>query len=178
MWLSVKRRRFVEGDVEQVGAPDFVDLVSAIAKLCDLYGYPEYGKLPLDEGKARLLELLREYPALVVVDDVDSLDEAGGRAVTEALSRGTFDPSALAVLCETFRREAGRPVPLPVTFGSHVPERDVVPHDLGGYDDDCFRRLAARPRLPSIQGSPRRAPCPRDQESPVAGADRRRARRT
>jgi len=85
----------------------------------------------LDDGRnigsvtARVLSLLDLYGAAVL-----------GRAVTEALSRGTFDPSALAVLCETFRREAGRPVPLPVTFGRHVPERDVVPHDLGGYDDD------------------------------------------
>jgi tetratricopeptide (TPR) repeat protein len=77
MWLSAKRRRFVEGDVEQIGAPDFVDLKSAVVKLSEHYGYPEIGKLPLEEGKARLLELLREFPALVVLDDVDSLDESG-----------------------------------------------------------------------------------------------------
>ncbi len=77
MWLSAKRRRFVEGDIEQIGAPDFIDLASAIAKLCDLYGFPEYGKLPLAEGRAHLLALLTAFPALVVVDDADSLDESG-----------------------------------------------------------------------------------------------------
>lgn len=85
----------------------------------------------LDDGRnvgfttARVLSLLDLYGAPIL-----------GRAVAEALTRDTFDPGALAVLCETFRRDAGRPVPLPVTFASHVPERDVIPHDLGGYDDD------------------------------------------
>ena len=74
---------------------------------------------------ARALALLDSYGTAVLK-----------RAVAEAIHRHTFDPGALAVLCETFRRADGRPVSLPVTFASHVPERDVVPHDLGGYDGD------------------------------------------
>jgi tetratricopeptide (TPR) repeat protein len=77
MWLSAKRRRFVEGDVEAIATPDFFDLGTALAKVADLFGYPEYGSLPTEEAKVRVLELFRVYPALVVIDDVDSLDESG-----------------------------------------------------------------------------------------------------
>ena len=54
-------------------------------------------------------------------------------AVTEALQRGTYDLGALNILCEQ-RRHHPSP-PLPVQFGDHVPERDVLAHDLGDYDD-------------------------------------------
>lgn len=54
-------------------------------------------------------------------------------AVAELLDRGQHDFGALALLCEKSR---SRPKPnLPIEFGSHVPEHDVIPHDLGGYDD-------------------------------------------
>jgi hypothetical protein len=51
------------------------------------------------------------------------------------IERGTHDPGAIAILCEQERRQCGAPVPLAVSFGAHVRERDVIPHDLGGYDD-------------------------------------------
>ena len=57
-----------------------------------------------------------------------------GEAVTEIVARGTHDPGALAILCEQRRRAAEMPVPIEVLLGDHVPDRDVVPHDLGGYD--------------------------------------------
>ena len=57
-----------------------------------------------------------------------------GEAVTEIVARGTHDPGALAILCEQRRRAAEMPVPIEVRLGDHVPDRDVVPHDLGGYD--------------------------------------------
>jgi transposase len=56
------------------------------------------------------------------------------RAVAEALARGTHDPGALAVLCEQARSKANRPIPTAMDLGAHVHDRDVVPHDLGGYD--------------------------------------------
>jgi len=56
------------------------------------------------------------------------------QAVTELVARGTHDPGALAILCEQRRRAAEKPVPIEVRLGDHVPDRDVVPHDLGGYD--------------------------------------------
>jgi hypothetical protein len=56
-----------------------------------------------------------------------------GQAVEALLERGSHDWGALAVLCDQLQRPA-RPV-LPLALGEHVPDREVVPHDLGGYDD-------------------------------------------
>jgi len=61
--------------------------------------------------------------------------EALRAAVAEAIARGTEDPGALGHLCEQRRRAARQPVPTPVRFGEHVRDADVIPHDLGGYDD-------------------------------------------
>jgi len=73
---------------------------------------------------ARTLRLLDLYGADVL-----------GSAVAEALQRGIHDPGALAMLCEQARLDAARPIPIPIELGDHVPDRDVIPHDLGGYDE-------------------------------------------
>ena len=57
-----------------------------------------------------------------------------GAAAREAITRGTHDPGALAVLCEERRRAADSPVPIDINLGDHVPDRDVIPHDLESYD--------------------------------------------
>jgi len=56
-------------------------------------------------------------------------------AVTEILQRGLHDPGALAQLCEQQRRARSRPVPIEIRVPSHVPDRDVIPHNLEDYDD-------------------------------------------
>jgi hypothetical protein len=61
--------------------------------------------------------------------------EALRGAVTEALARGSEDPGALGHLCEQQRSAANKPVPTPVSFGDHVRDVEVVPHDLGDYDE-------------------------------------------
>ena len=66
------------------------------------------------------------------------LDEYGPEVFKEAIDRilkeGTHDPSRIRVVCEEIRCSTGeKPTQVPV-FGANVPERDVVPHDLGGYD--------------------------------------------
>jgi hypothetical protein len=73
---------------------------------------------------ARTIQLLDAYGAPVVRS-----------AVAEMIERGTHDVGALAVLCEQRRRRRRGPMATVVAFGGHVPERDVVPHDLGGYDE-------------------------------------------
>jgi hypothetical protein len=71
----------------------------------------------------RTLGLLDAYGAAVL-----------SHAVADMVARGTHDPGALAILCEQRRQGAGAP-PLAVHFSDHVRDRDVIPHDLGGYDD-------------------------------------------
>jgi hypothetical protein len=56
------------------------------------------------------------------------------KAVTDTIERGTHDPGEIGVLCEKHRRGADAPLPMDVRLGDHVPDRDVIPHDLGGYD--------------------------------------------
>jgi transposase len=73
---------------------------------------------------ARTVGLLRLYGGQILA-----------RAVAEALQRQTHDPGGLAILCEQARRELCRPIPTPLDLGQHVPDRDVIPHDLGGYDE-------------------------------------------
>jgi transposase len=55
--------------------------------------------------------------------------------VADMLARGTHDRGAMAILCEQRRRRTAGPAPLALALGEHVVERDVVPHDLGGYDE-------------------------------------------
>jgi len=56
-------------------------------------------------------------------------------AVTAIIDRGLHDPGALAQWCEQKRRTLARPVPVEITLTSHVPDRDVIPHNLEDYDD-------------------------------------------
>lgn len=58
------------------------------------------------------------------------------REVTaDMLARGIHDRGAMAILCEQKRRGRAGPSPLAIQLGQHVVERDVIPHDLGGYDE-------------------------------------------
>lgn len=61
-------------------------------------------------------------------------DDALGQAVAQALEKGLHDPGALATLCEQARIAQDRPMPVSLEFADHVRDRDVLPHDLGGYD--------------------------------------------
>ena len=60
-------------------------------------------------------------------------------AVTELIQRGLHDPGALSQLCEQQRRAQSRPVPIELAVHSHVPDRDVIPHNLEDYDDRSQR---------------------------------------
>ena len=55
--------------------------------------------------------------------------------VADMIARGIHDRGAMAILCEQRRRRHAGPPPILVELGAHVIERDVVPHDLGGYDE-------------------------------------------
>ena len=60
-------------------------------------------------------------------------------AVTEIIARGLHDPGALAQWCEQKRRALTRPVPVELVLNPHVPDRDVIPHNLEDYDDSPKR---------------------------------------
>jgi hypothetical protein len=73
LWLSSKRRRFLEGKTIDITEPDFSDLDSALNCLLNHYGWVEEISNPVESKRKRVLELLSEFPAFVVVDDIDSL---------------------------------------------------------------------------------------------------------
>ena len=60
--------------------------------------------------------------------------EVLAQAVAAVLARGLHDPGALALRCEEARRAADRPVPVVLELGPHVPDSEVIPHNLGQYD--------------------------------------------
>jgi len=75
IWVSAKRRRFQEGRTTRVESPDFEDLESAVNRLLIAYGCEQDLSKPLAEKRDQLLYLLNEFPAFLVVDDIDSVFE-------------------------------------------------------------------------------------------------------
>lgn len=63
-------------------SPDFTDLETAIDKLLAGYGFTAESTKTLEEKRDLALELLTELPALVIVDDLDSLEGEDERAIT------------------------------------------------------------------------------------------------
>lgn len=55
--------------------------------------------------------------------------------IADMTARGIHDRGAMAILCEQRRKRRAGPAPIIVELGQHVVERDVIPHDLGGYDE-------------------------------------------
>jgi hypothetical protein len=120
--LSEHRKALVErkrAAVENKGRDRLRAEVPSIDQLLQLWA---------DDGRviglqvARTCKLLDLYGARILTE-----------AVTELLDRGSHDYGTLSLLCEQRR---GRPnVVLPLELAPHVHDRDVVQHDLGGYDD-------------------------------------------
>jgi hypothetical protein len=102
------------------------------------------GRDRLRAGVPRIDELLRlwledgRYVGSLVGRTCKLLDLYGSAvlaaAVEQLLDKGSHDYGALAILCEKQRTRPRRMLPL--ELAPHVKDRDVIPHDLGGYDDD------------------------------------------
>ena len=74
LWLSAKRRKYIDGRTVDVNTVDFHDLDSAISALLVQYGWVDEVANPLNEKKEFLVKLLNDFPSLIVVDDIDSID--------------------------------------------------------------------------------------------------------
>lgn len=74
LWLSAKKRKFQEGEVQSIETPDFSDLNSALDCILSHYGWVEEVMGSIESKRKLALELLKQFPALVVVDDIDSVD--------------------------------------------------------------------------------------------------------
>ena len=76
LWMSAKRRRFLEGTAILVDRPDFQDKNSAIRTIINLYGAPD-----TSASEESALSLLSDFPALLIVDDIDTLEADGEDAI-------------------------------------------------------------------------------------------------
>lgn len=97
LWLSAKKRRFQEGAILSIETPDFSDLDSALSCILSHYGWVEEALQPIESKRKLALDLLRQFPALLVVDDIDSVDtenenviEFFSLQITETLSKVLF----------------------------------------------------------------------------------------
>jgi len=73
-WLSAKRQKFDEGVTQKIAEPDFHDVDSALSCILRYYGWIDELSGTIERKRERALELLDSFPALMVVDDVDSLE--------------------------------------------------------------------------------------------------------
>lgn len=104
-WMSAKQRRFREGKPVPIPSPDFHNMDSALSYILECYGWLEETDLPAEGKHDRVLELLNEFPALIVVDDVDSL-EGKDEAVIEFFAF-TVGKTKSKVLLTTRRQPFG-----------------------------------------------------------------------
>jgi transposase len=65
-------------------------------------------------------------------------EEIFALAVNEVTEKELRDIGALAVICDRMRRKRSQPLPIGIALPSHIQEQDqdVVPHDLGNYDEE------------------------------------------
>lgn len=63
----------------------------------------------------------------------DYSDDVFAAAIEDFIVRGLVDPAAITALCEHHR--LSRVPRMTAAAPHHVDDRDVTPHDLGGYDD-------------------------------------------
>jgi len=80
-WLSAKKRRFVDGSTVAIRNPDFHNLETALDLLALEYGKDRLLNQTLQVKKNAVLKLLAKAPALLIVDDIDSIDAAESEVV-------------------------------------------------------------------------------------------------
>lgn len=94
IWITAKRKRFLEGRVISAN-PDFNDLDSALSQILISYGWLDEINQSIPDKEKMVLELLKEFPALIVVDDVDSLGSENEDAISFFVLRTSYTKSKI-----------------------------------------------------------------------------------
>lgn len=101
LWISAKKRRFEESTILDIARPDFQNLDGALDRLLKEFGDSDNMGKTTDAKRAVVLSLLNDFPSLIVVDDIDSID-ATDEDVVEFF---TFDaPRTASKILLTSRR--------------------------------------------------------------------------
>ena len=93
IWLTAKARRFAIGAGIETNDPDFWDLESALTGVLTAYGAVDVEQMDLSQKRQSTLEYLTALPALLVLDDVDSLEDTGIEAMNFFLFQAAATPS-------------------------------------------------------------------------------------
>ncbi len=81
VWMSAKRRKFEDSETRVIAQPDFWDLDSALDCLLRAFGAGEDLGKSINARIEATLQLLRDFPSLIVVDDIDSIDQQNEEVV-------------------------------------------------------------------------------------------------
>ena len=93
IWLSAKRKKFVEGQTTDIDSPDFWDFESALDRVLDEYGSLDKDSISIEEKKREALDFFQQLPALVIIDDVNSLEGDLANTVSWFLWEAAKTPS-------------------------------------------------------------------------------------
>jgi hypothetical protein len=77
-WMSAKKRRFIEGSTMSIDRPDFSDKNTAISLILAFFGVD--AKLE-EDPESKVIEVLEEFPTLLIVDDIDTVQGEGEDAI-------------------------------------------------------------------------------------------------
>lgn len=78
-WVSAKRRRFVEGTTILVDRPDFYNKETAISAILSFFGASR--KDTVEENEEQVFALLTDFPSLLIIDDIDTVEADGEDAI-------------------------------------------------------------------------------------------------
>ena len=138
IWMSAKARRFVSGRSVDIDSPDFDDLRSALDRVLEAYAAIELEEeMDINERKHICLNYLKELPALVILDDIDSLEGKNIEAMNFFVRDANVTPSKVLL---TSRR---------VPFGFEP----TVTQISGLEDSDSINFIASRIELYDIDSS-------------------------
>ena len=101
IWLSAKSRRFESGQTIEIKSPNFEDLNSALDWVLRAYGSPDFESKDLQEKADECRNYLSQLPALIVLDDVDTLE---GGDLNSVMSYFVYNPPARSKVLLTSRR--------------------------------------------------------------------------
>ena len=74
IWMSAKARKFESGIPVDIESPDFWDLDSALTWVLQAYGALRIDEMDIEQKEKECLQYLGQLPALIILDDVDSLE--------------------------------------------------------------------------------------------------------